>query len=179
VIDAALLVTFPMAAVTVTVPPVVMPDTIVTVPADTVARFVLLEVHVATSVTGSDPLQVTASAVRETVGSLVVTVPLVGDTAIDVMHPTVTVTVAVADTDAFELEVAVTVAVPVLTAVTSPEEEIVAVEVGVMLQETEGFSAVLPSLLVPVTVIWTVLSVLPVSMVGLAGPMARDDSTGF
>lgn len=72
-----------------------------------------------------------------------------------------------------------TVAVPVLTDVTNPESETVAVEVGVMLQATDGLSAVLPSLLVPVTVIWTVLSVLPVSIVGLAGPMAKDDSTGF
>lgn len=72
-----------------------------------------------------------------------------------------------------------TVAVPKETDVTNPVEEIVAVLVGEMVQSTEGFSAVLPSLLVPLTVIWTVLSVLPVSMVGLAGPMAREDSTGF
>jgi hypothetical protein len=77
------------------------------------------------------------------------------------------------------LAAAVTVAVPVLTDVTKPEEEIVAVLVGVILQETEGFVAVLPSLLVANTDICTVLSVLPVSMVGDAGPIEIEDMVGF
>jgi hypothetical protein len=77
------------------------------------------------------------------------------------------------------LEVAVTVAVPVSTDVTKPEEEIVATLVGLMLQETDGLFVVLPSLLVANTVICTVLAVLPVSMVGLAGPTEIDDSVGF
>jgi hypothetical protein len=77
------------------------------------------------------------------------------------------------------LEAAVTVAVPVLTDVTNPEEEIVATLVGVMLQETDGLFEVLPSLLVPKTVICTVLPVVPVSMVGDAGPTEIDDSVGF
>jgi len=55
----------------------------VTVPADTVARFVLLEVQVATLVTSSDPLHVAAVAVIEIDGSLVVIVPLVGFSVID------------------------------------------------------------------------------------------------
>ena len=76
VIAAGRLVTLPIDAVTCTVPPVVMPATISTSPADTVARPVLLEVQVATSVTSCDPLQVTAVAVSCTSGSLVVTVPL-------------------------------------------------------------------------------------------------------
>lgn len=71
---------FPIEAVIVTVPPVVMPATCETVPADTVARFVLLESQFATSVTGKVPLQVAACAVREKVGLLPETEPLVGDT---------------------------------------------------------------------------------------------------
>ena len=70
-------------------------------------------------------------------------------------------------------------AVPVLTDVTKPEEEIVATLVGLMLQETDGLFVVLPSLLVPNTVICTVLAVVPVSMVGDAGPIASDDRVGF
>jgi hypothetical protein len=77
------------------------------------------------------------------------------------------------------LAAAVTVAVPVLTDVTKPEEEIVATLVGLMLQETDGLFVVLPSLLVPNTVICTVLAVVPVSMVGDAGPIASDDRVGF
>ena len=95
------------------------------------------------------------------------------------MHPTVTVTVCVPVTDGFLLAVAVTVAVPVSTDVTRPEEDIVATVVGVMLQETEGLLVVLPSLLVPNTVICTVLLVVPVSMVGDAGPTAIEDIVGF
>jgi hypothetical protein len=75
----ALLVTLPIAAVMVTVPGVVMPETSVTVPADTVARLVLLEVQVATSVTSKDPVHVIAVAVKvSTVLLLVKAEALVG-----------------------------------------------------------------------------------------------------
>jgi hypothetical protein len=77
------------------------------------------------------------------------------------------------------LEVAVTVAVPVLADVTKPVEEMVATLLGVMVQETDGLFVVLPSLLVPNTVICTVLPVFPVWMVADAGPTEIDDSVGF
>jgi len=64
----------------------------------------------------------------------------------------------------------VTVAAPTLTDVTRPVVETVAVLVGVMVQATDGVLTVLPSLLVPNACICTVLSVLPVSMVGEDGP---------
>jgi len=73
----------------------------------------------------------------------------------------------------------VTVAAPVLTDVTKPVEEMVAAVVGVMDQETEGLLVVLPSLLVPNTVICTVLSVVPVSIVGDAGPTASELIVGL
>jgi hypothetical protein len=79
----ALLTMLPIVAVMVTVPPVVIPDTSVTAPADTVARLVLLEVQVATLVTGTEPLHVDASAVRLRVGRLAVTCPLEGVTRMD------------------------------------------------------------------------------------------------
>lgn len=91
----------PTEAVIATVPLVVMPDTIVTVPADTVARLVLLEVQVATLVTSTVPLQVVASASIDTEGWLLVTVPLVGFKVIDSIHPVTTVTLWVADTEGF------------------------------------------------------------------------------
>ena len=72
-----------------------------------------------------------------------------------------------------------TVAVPVLTDVTKPDLEMVATSVGLILHETDGLFAVLPSLLVPNTVICTVLPVVPVSMVGVAGPTASEDMVGF
>src|SRR5579864_1680 len=99
----------PEEAVMATVPPVVMPDTIVTVPAETVARFVLLDVQVATLVMSGEPLHVSAVAVKEKVGELAVTVPLEGFTWIDWMQPTVTFTVCDPVMDGFELAVAVTV----------------------------------------------------------------------
>ncbi len=77
------------------------------------------------------------------------------------------------------MEVAVTVAVPVETEVTSPVLETVATVVGVMVQVTDGLFVVLPSLLVPKTVICTVLFVFPVSIVGVAGPTAIELSVGF
>lgn len=64
VIVSELLTILPTVAVMITLPPVVMPETSVTTPADTVARLVLLEVQVATSVTSSEPLHVSAVAVR-------------------------------------------------------------------------------------------------------------------
>jgi len=93
-IVAPLLVMLPMEAVIVTVPPLVIPATAETTPADTVAKFVLLEVHVATEVTSGDPLQVVAVAVIDTVvPELAPTLPLVGFNVIALIHPTVTVTV--------------------------------------------------------------------------------------
>jgi len=71
------------------------------------------------------------------------------------------------------------VAVPVATDVMSPVLETVAVVVGDIVQVTDGLLVVLPSLLVPNTVICTVLLVVPVSIVGLAGPTARELSVGF
>lgn len=91
-----MLVMSPTEAVTVTFPPAVKPVIPETRPADTVAKLVLLEVHVATSVTSDDPLQVTAVAVSCTVVPLLLlTEPLVGVIEIEEMHPTVTVTVCV------------------------------------------------------------------------------------
>lgn len=78
----------------------------------------------------------------------------------------------------FCVAVAVTVAVPVATDVTRPLLLIVAIVVGVMLQLTAGL-LVLPSLKVPTANICTVLLVLPVSIVGVAGPTESDDSVGF
>jgi hypothetical protein len=103
IVAAGLLTILPIEAVMVTVPPVptARPGTIETMPADTVARLVLLEVQVATSVTSGLPLQVTAVAVIGNVGSLVVTLPFVGFNVIAVMHPTVTVTVWVPVMDEF------------------------------------------------------------------------------
>lgn len=79
----------------------------------------------------------------------------------------------------FSFEVAVTVAVPTLADVTRPAAEMVATEVGSMLQATDGLLLVLPSLFVPNAVICTVLFVFPVSIVGLAGPTARELNVGF
>ena len=81
--------------------------------------------------------------------------------------------------DGFWLEVAVTVAVPVSTDVTNPVLETVATVVGVIVQVTDGLLEVLPSVLVPKTVICTVLFVLPVSIEGLAGPTASELNVGF
>jgi hypothetical protein len=179
VITATLLVILPTVAVMLTCPAVVLLVTMVTVPADTVARFVLLEFHVATLVTSAEPLQVVALAVIETVGALVVIVPLVGLSVIALIHPTVTVTLWVAVTVGFWFEVAVTVAVPTLADVTRPALVMVATDVGFTVQETEGLLVVLPSLFVPTACICTVLSVLPVSIVGEAGPTDNEESVGF
>jgi energy-converting hydrogenase Eha subunit C len=102
VIVAALLVMLPMEAVTVTCPPVVRPVIPETKPADTVAKFVLLEFHVATEVTSCGPLQVAALAVScKVVPLLLLTLPLVLSRVIDEMHPTVTVTVCVPLSEGF------------------------------------------------------------------------------
>ena len=81
--------------------------------------------------------------------------------------------------DGFWLAAAVTVAVPMLTDVTKPPEEIVATDVGLMVQLTDGLLVVLPSLFVPNTVICTVLFVVPLWMLGDAGPTAIEDNVGF
>ncbi len=72
-----------------------------------------------------------------------------------------------------------TVAVPMLADVTRPVLEMVATVLGLMLQVTDGLLVVLPSLLVPNAVICTVLSVLPVSIVGLGGPTDSELIVGF
>ena len=95
------------------------------------------------------------------------------------MQPTVTVTDCVPVIAGFWFEVAVTLADPTETDVTNPVELMVAIVVGVMLQLTEGLLLVLPSLFVPNTVICTVLSVAPVSIVGDDGPTARDEIVGL
>lgn len=173
--------TLPIEAVTVTVPPVVKPATPETRPADTVARLVLLEVQVATLVTSTGALLLhgVAVAVSCTVRLVpLLTEPLVGFRVIEVTH-WLTVTVCVPVIDGFALAVAVTVAVPRLTEVTKPVELIVATVSSLMLQATGTLLDVLPSLLVPNTVICTVLLVVPVKMVGDAGPTTMDDSVGF
>ena len=68
---------------------------------------------------------------------------------------------------------------PVLTDFTKPVLLTVAVDVGVMLQVTDGLLVVLPSLFVPNTVICTVLLVLPVWILGVAGPTESEVSVGF
>jgi len=81
--------------------------------------------------------------------------------------------------EGFWFEVAVTVAVPRLADVTRPLAETVATVVGLIVQLTEGSLVVLPSLFVPNAFICTVLSVLPVSIVGLAGPTESELNVGF
>ena len=80
VIVAVLLVTLPMDALMCTAPAVVFPATIVTRPADTVARLVLSEFQVAIELMFGlvPPPQRVADAVIGKVGLLVVIVPLVG-----------------------------------------------------------------------------------------------------
>jgi hypothetical protein len=146
-----------------------------------VAADVLLESQLATLVISTTPLQVVAFASYCCVLVPVVAeiLAVVGVTAIDRMHPTVTLTVCEPVIDGFALAAAVTVACPVLIDVTRPEDEIVATEVGLTLHETDGLLEVLPSLFVPTTVICTVLAVLPVSMLGDAGPTAIELRIGF
>lgn len=171
------LMTFPDCAVIAVVPSA----TALARPPAIVATDVLLETQLATEEISITPLQVVAFAVYCSLLLAIEAemVALVGVTAIDRMHPTVTLTVCDPVIDGFWLAAAVTVADPVLTDVTRPEEEIVATEVGVMLHETDGLLEVLPSLFVPTTVICTVLPVVPVSIVGDAGPTAIEVSVGF
>jgi len=65
----------------------------VTVPAETVATAVLLEVQVATDVISKLPWQVSAVAITEPVGVFAVRFKLVLFKVIAVMQPTVTLTV--------------------------------------------------------------------------------------
>ena len=110
----------------------------------------LLDVHWATLVISTIPLQVFAFATRVTlvVPPLLIVVPLLEVTVIELMQPTVTLTLCVPVMDGLSFEVAVTVAVPVATDVTRPFELIVAVVVGLTVQLTDGLP-VLPSLKVP------------------------------
>jgi len=106
-----------------------MPATADTTPAVTVARFVLLDVHFATDVTGCGPLQVVAVAAIVTVEpELALTLPLVVSSVILLMQPTVTVTLCVPVIVGFSFEVAVTVAIPTLADVTRPVAETVATD---------------------------------------------------
>lgn len=90
-----LLDTPPEDAVTVIVPSAPVVPVGLTTPAETVAICVLLEVHWATLVISIMPLQVVAFATRVTlvVPPLLIVVPLVEVTLIELMQPTVTVTV--------------------------------------------------------------------------------------
>lgn len=164
----------PDEAVTVTVP---LP-TAVTVPAETVATAVLLEVQVATCVMSKLPLHVFAVAVSEPVRLFAVRLRVERSKVIPVMHPTVTLTVCVPLMDGFWVEVAVIVVEPVPTAVTNPLVLIVATDVEELLQLTAGLP-VLPSLKVPTALICTVLPVVPVSMVGVAGATVIELSVGL
>jgi hypothetical protein len=152
----------------------------VTRPLTTVAAVELLVFHVAVSVIFTTPLHVVALAVNCCVfgvlEALSVTGPA-GTNVIDSMQPTLTVTVCDPVMVGFTLEVAVIDEVPVLTEVTNPEPLTVAMLGSALLQATDGL-AVLPSLYVPMAVICTVLSVLPVSIVGVAGPTAIVLSVG-
>lgn len=123
----------------------------------------LLDVHWATLVISTIPLQVFAFATRVklVVPPLLIVVPLLEVTVIELMQPTVTLTLCVPVIDGLSFEVAVTVAVPVATEVTKPLLLMVAVLVGEMDQITDG-CPVLPSLKVPVANICTVSFVLPV-----------------
>ena len=88
-----------MVAVMFTLPAAVTVAALVTTPADTVARVVLLEVQVATEVTSKSPLQVTAVAFNVSVRLLAVNSWALVGIWIWLIHPTVTVTgwVPVAD----------------------------------------------------------------------------------
>ena len=148
-------------------------------PPATVATAVLLELQLELLVTSTTPLHVVAFA-----ANVVVLVPetemvaLVGEIAIDWMHPTVTVSDCVPVMVGFCVEVAVIVAVPVLTDVTNPPVEIVATALGSMLHVTDALP-VLPSLKVPTADICTVLFVFPVSMEGDAGATTSELRVGF
>jgi hypothetical protein len=132
-----------------TEPVVVLPVTSVTTPPVTVAKLVLLDVQVATSVkgTGVPPPHGVPAAVRLSNELFPVNVNaagLVGVTWIDWTHM-VTVTVCSPVIVGFCVAAAVIVAVPVVTAVTNPLVEILATDASLVLQVT-GVLPVLPSL---------------------------------
>lgn len=134
------LVTPPDDAEITTVPFIPAVCVAVAKPAETVTKLVLLEDQLAKEVTSTVPLQVVAFAVnwKDCIPGLGLKVSLGGVIAIDWIQPTVTVTVCVPVIAEFCVEVAVTVAEPVLTDVTKPVVLTVAVDVGVMLQLTDG-----------------------------------------
>jgi len=124
--------------------------TAVATPPATVATLGLLELQLELLVTTTTPLHVVAFAANVWVLGDPETemVALVGEIAIDWMHPTVTVSDCVPVMVGFCLDVAVIVAVPVLTDFTNPLVEIVAIDESLMLQVTDA-PPVLPSLKVP------------------------------
>lgn len=152
-----MLITVPEVAVILTVPATKVDAKPVE---SIVTSVVLLDFHVAMSVISNVPLQVFAIAMY-CIPVPALTLLVVGVTAIDVIQPTVTVRVVDPAMAAFWVEVAVMVAVPRLTAVASPVADMVATDVGVLVQLTAGLP-VLPSLNVPEAVICTVLPVVPV-----------------
>jgi hypothetical protein len=137
----------------------------VATPPATVTTPGLLEFQLELLVTSITPLHVVALAVNVLVFGVPVTkmFALVGDMAIDWIHPTVTVIACVPEIVGLVVDVAVTVAEPVATDVTKPPGVIFAIVLseGVILQVT-GVLPVLLSLNVPVADICTVLFVLPV-----------------
>jgi len=94
------------------------------------------------------------------------------------MQPTVTVTVCDPVILGFMFAVAVIADVPVVTEVTSPDLLTVATLGCPLVHATEGLP-VLPSLKVPTAVICTVLFVVPVWIVGDAGPTAIELKVGL
>ncbi len=100
--------------------------TAVTVPCDTVAICVLLELQVATVVMSKEPLHVVASAVNAVVLPAPMMLPLDGFIVIDWMQPNVTVSACVPLIDGSCVDEAVIVPVPYAAAVTNPAPVIVA-----------------------------------------------------
>jgi hypothetical protein len=175
-----LLVTVPIEAVMTTGPSAPVLPVAVTTPSATVAIFVALEFHVAISRTFTSPLHVLAVAeVKENVVAGLAMLPLDGAIVIELTQATVTVSDCVPLMDGRILDVAVTVAVPVSTEVTKPAELMVATPVAGLMLHVTGVLPELPSLNVPTANICTVLSVVPVSMVGLAGPTEMELRVGF
>ncbi len=122
VIETWLLVRPLELAVMKKVPLLPWPPTAVTTPAETVAIAVLLENHVATEVMSCPPQE----AVKDMLGTLAVTVPLVGLIMGAVVHAIETVIGWVPVIDGSTFDDAVTVPVPTSWAVTSPPGVIVA-----------------------------------------------------
>ena len=122
VIDTWLLVRPLELAVMKKVPLLPWPPTAVTTPAETVAIAVLLENHVATDVIGCPPHE----AVKDMLGTLAVTVPLVGLIMGAVVQAIETVIGWVPVIDGSTFDDAVTVPVPTSCAVTRPPGVMVA-----------------------------------------------------